>query len=116
MRASPELPRTIENEYFAMARLTPMLRVVKDAVQHHPSHLKFGRILLTMYDDKMELTHEVATKVPDFLGRLVFGRIIPSDPITFEAAGHMSLVVGYAPQARGTRAYIEFCMEVLDRE
>jgi chromosome partitioning protein len=33
-----------------------------------------------------------------------------------EAPSHGKSVIDYAPRAPGARAYIELCMEVLDRE
>jgi chromosome partitioning protein len=33
-----------------------------------------------------------------------------------EAPSHVMSVMDYAPRSRGARAYVELCMEVLERE
>ena len=69
-----------------------------------------------MYDDKLELTHEVDREVREFFGEIVYDVSIPRDVAVAEAPSHGKSVIDYAPRARGTRAYIELCMEVLNRE
>jgi chromosome partitioning protein len=77
--------------------------------------LAFGGILLTMYDPRLELTHEVDAEVREFFGEIVFQTVIPRDVAVSEAPSHGKSVIDYAPRARGARAYIELCMEVLER-
>ena len=85
-------------------------------MHEQPGRLEFGGILLTMYDASLELTHEVDAEVRDFFGELVFDTVVPRDVAVSEAPSHGLSVIDYAPRARGTRAYIELCMEVLERE
>jgi chromosome partitioning protein len=68
-----------------------------------------------MYDASLELTHEVAAEVREFFGEIVFQTVIPRDVAVSEAPSHGKSVLDYAPRARGARAYIELCMEVLER-
>ena len=42
--------------------------------------------------------------------------VIPRDVTVSESPSHGLPVIDYAPRARGARAYIELCMEVLERE
>jgi chromosome partitioning protein len=114
--ASTEVLMPIQCEYFAMEGLTQMIHVIREAMRCHPSRLEFGGILLTMYDDNLELTREVDAEVREFFGDIVFDTVIPRDAAVSEAPSHGKSVIDYAPRARGTRAYIELCMEVLDRE
>jgi chromosome partitioning protein len=79
------------------------------------NRLKFGGIVLTMYDHTLELTNEVESEVRDFFGEVVFQTVIPRDVALSEAPSHGESVLDYAPRSRGARAYIELCMEVLDR-
>ncbi|MHB8970834.1 MAG: ParA family protein [Pirellulaceae bacterium] len=116
LSASTEVLMPIQCEYFAMEGLTQMIQVIRDVMQRRPGRLEFGGILLTMYDERLELTHEVDTEVREFFGDIVFDTVIPRDTAVSEAPSHGLSVMDYAPRARGTRAYIELCMEVLDRE
>ena len=106
----------IQCEYFAMEGLTQMIHVIRDVMQTRPGRLEFGGILLTMYDDTLELTHEIDADVREFFGDIVFDTVIPRDIAVAEAPSHGKPVLDYAPRARGTRAYVELCMEVLERE
>ena len=106
----------IQCEYFAMEGLTQMIHVIRSVMQRFPGRLEFGGIVLTMYDSSLELTHEVDAEVRDFFGEIVFDTVIPRDVAVAEAPSHGTSVMDYAPRARGSRAYIELCMEVLERE
>jgi len=46
----------------------------------------------------------------------VFDTVVPRDVAVSEAPSHGLSVLDYSPRARGARAYIELCMEVLDRD
>ncbi len=116
LAASTEVLMPIQCEYFAMEGLTQMIHVIRGVMQKHPGRLEFGGILLTMYDDSLDLTHEVDAEVRDFFGEIVFDSVIPRDSLVAEAPSHGKPVIDYAPRARGTRAYLELCMEVLNRD
>jgi len=116
LSASTEVLMPIQCEYFAMEGLTQMIQVIRSVMQRFPGRLEFGGILLTMYDSSLELTREVDEEVRDFFGEIVFETVIPRDVAVAEAPSHGVSVMDYAPRARGSRAYIELCMEVLERE
>ncbi len=116
LSASTEVLMPIQCEYFAMEGLTQMIHVIREVMQTRPGRLEFGGILLTMYDERLELTHEVDAEVREFFGDIVFDTVIPRDAAVSEAPSHGKSVIDYAPRARGARAYIELCMEVLERE
>jgi chromosome partitioning protein len=69
-----------------------------------------------MYDDSLELTAEVDDELRDFFGEIVFDTVIPRDVALSESPSHRLPVIDYAPRSRGTRAYLELCMEVLEYE
>jgi chromosome partitioning protein len=116
LASSTEVLMPIQCEYFAMEGLTQMIEVIRDVIQNETHQLQFGGILLTMYDHRLELTQEVDGEVRDFFGDIVFHTVIPRDVAVSEAPSHGQSVIDYAPRARGTRAYVELCMEVLDRD
>lgn len=116
LHGSDEVFMPIQCEYFAMEGLTQMIEVIRSVMVEHPDRLAFGGILLTMFDHSLQLTHEVEAEVRDFFGEIVFETVIPRDVHVAEAPSHSISVLDYAPRARGTRAYIELCMEVLEDE
>jgi chromosome partitioning protein len=114
--SSTEVIMPIQCEYFAMEGLTQMIEVIRDVMQDKTCQLQFGGIVLTMYDHTLELTHEVDEEVRDFFGEIVFQTAIPRDVAVSEAPSHGKPVMDYAPRSRGARAYVELCLEVLERE
>lgn len=116
LAASTEVLMPIQCEYFAMEGLTQMIRVIRDVMRRPEHRLEFGGIVLTMYDHRLELTTEVEAEVRDFFGDIVFDSVIPRDVAVSEAPSFGVSVLDHAPRARGTRAYIELCMEVLERD
>lgn len=116
LAASTEVLMPIQCEYFAMEGLTQMIHVIRDIMKRQAGRLEFGGIALTMYDHTLELTHEVEEEVRDFFGGIVFDTVIPRDVSVAEAPSHGQSVIDYAPRSRGARAYIELCMEVLERD
>ena len=116
LSASNEVFMPIQCEYFAMEGLSQMIDVIKSVMLERPGQLTFGGIVLTMYDESLELTAEVDDEVRDFFGEIVFDTVVPRDVNVTEAPSHGMSVIEYAPRSRGTRAYIELCMEVLERD
>lgn len=114
--ASTEVLMPIQCEFYAMEGLTQMIHVIRDVMQQGDGRLTFGGILLTMYDPSLELTQEVDTEVREFFGDIVFDTVIPRDVSVSEAPSHGVSVLDYAPRSRGCRAYLELCMEVLERD
>jgi chromosome partitioning protein len=110
---SDEVVMPIQCEYFAMEGLAEMIQVIGRVIRQS-RRLKFGGILLTMYDPALELTREVDTEVREFFGDIVFRTVIPRDVAVSEAPSHGRSVLDHAPRSRGARAYVELCMEVLE--
>lgn len=115
LAASTEVLMPIQCEYFAMEGLVQMIEVIRDVMHARDNQLQFGGIVLTMFDHTLELTFEVEQQVREFFGEIVFPTVIPRDVAVSEAPSHGKSVIDYAPRSRGTRAYIELCMEVLER-
>ena len=116
LASSTEVLMPIQCEYFAMEGLTQMIEVIRDVMQAKSESLEFGGIVLTMYDECLELTAEVDEQVRDFFGEIVFDTVIPRDVAVSEAPSHGCSVLEYSPRSKGSRAYIELCMEVLERD
>jgi chromosome partitioning protein len=116
LACSTEVFMPIQCEYFAMEGLAQMIEVIRDVMQSSPGQLQFGGIVLTMVDPALELTWEVEKEVRDFFGEIVYRTVIPRDVTVAEAPSHGKSVIDYAPRSRATRAYLELCMEVLERD
>jgi chromosome partitioning protein len=108
-----EVMMPIQCEYFAMEGLADMIRMIGRVIDERSGDLQFGGIVLTMYDERLELTAEVDREVREFFGEIVYQTVIPRDVAVCEAPSHGKSVLDYAPRSRGSRAYAELCMEIL---
>lgn len=116
LASSTEVLMPIQCEYFAMEGLAQMIEVIRQVIDKHENRLEFGGIVLTMYDQTLELTREVDQEVREFFGDIVFHTVIPRDVAVSESPSHGQSVIDYAPRTRGARAYVELCMEVMENE
>ena len=113
LAGADEVLMPIQCEYFAMEGLTQMIEVIRDVMNRRSGKLQFAGILLTMYDSSLELTREVDREVRDFFGEIVFETVVPRDVSVIESVSHGKSVIDYDPRSRGSRAYLELCMEIL---
>ncbi len=116
LASSTEVFMPIQCEYFAMEGLAQMIEVIREVMESSPGQLQFGGIVLTMVDHYLELSWEVEKEVRDFFGEIVYRTVIPRDVAAAEAPSHGKSVIDYAPRSRAARAYLELCMEVLERD
>ena len=116
LKSSSEVLMPIQCEYFAMEGLTQMITLIRDIMRADPGSLEFGGIVLTMYDETLELTTEVERQVREFFGEIVFDTVIPRDVAVSEAPSHGCSVLNYSSRSRGSRAYIELCKEVFEHD
>lgn len=114
LASSNEVIMPLQCEYFAMEGLAQMIEVIRQTMQRKNGRLQFGGIVLTMYDQTLELTAEVDAQVRDFFGEIVFDTVVPRDVLVSEAPSHGQAVLDYAPRSRGARAYVELCHELLE--
>lgn len=115
LAAADEVLMPIQCEYFAMEGLTQMIEIIRRVMQRPGKQLEFAGIVLTMYDPTLELTGEVDEEVRNFFGEIVFDTVIPRDVAVSEAPSYGQAVIDHAPRTRGARAYVELCMEVMER-
>lgn len=114
--ASAEVYIPIQCEYFAMEGLSQIIELARQTKSKDNHRLEIGGIVLTMYDDELELAREVAEEVRGFFDDTVFRTIIPRDVHISEAPSHGVSVLDYSPRARGAWAYAELAMEVIERD
>lgn len=116
LTASTEVLIPIQCEYFAMVGVAQLIGTIKKVITATDGRLTFGGIVLTMYDESLELTREIEDDVRDFFGDIVFDNVVPRDVALCEAPSHGKTVFQYAPRSRGAFAYTQLCMEVLQRD
>jgi chromosome partitioning protein len=106
----------IQCEFFALEGISELMDTI-DRIQSSFQHpLEVEGILLTMYDDRTNLTRQVAADLNSFFGDKVFKTIIPRSIRLAEAPSFGQTILSYDPRSRGAESYIKLAKEVLDHE
>lgn len=105
----------IQCEYYALEGLSQLMKTI-EMVRHHlnPS-LEVHGVLLTMFDARTNLSHQVAEDVREyFAGRVrVFSTVIPRNIRLSEAPSFGQPVLLYDDRSRGAEAYRQLAAEVM---
>jgi chromosome partitioning protein len=106
----------IQCEFFALEGISQLMDTI-DKVREGFSHpLEIEGILLTMYDDRTNLTRTVAEDLRDFFQDDVLTTIIPRSVRLAEAPSHGKPILMYDPRSRGAESYIKLAREILENE
>ena len=106
----------IQCEFFALEGISELMDTIARIREafHHP--LAIEGILLTMFDDRTNLTRQVAADLTEFFGDQVFKTVIPRSIRLAEAPSFGKTILGYDPRSRGAESYIKLAKEILDHE
>jgi len=69
-----------------------------------------------MFDDRTNLTKQVAADLREFFGDEVLRTVIPRSVRLAEAPSHGKSILTYDPGSRGAEAYIQLAKEILANE
>jgi len=106
----------LQCEFYALEGLAHLLGTIKLVKDNLNSRLNVSGVLLTMYDIRNKLTHDVEADVRGHLGDLVFDSYIPRNVKLPEAPSYGKPALVYAPECKGSVAYMSFAREFLIRE
>lgn len=103
----------IQCEFFALEGVSSLIDTI-DRVRESFGHpLRIEGILLTMYDDRPNLTRQVAADLREFFGDEVFKTVVPRSVRLAEAPSHGKPILLYDPASKGSEAYIQLAKEIL---
>jgi chromosome partitioning protein len=106
----------IQCEFFALEGISQLMDTI-DKVRETFSHpLKIEGILLTMYDERTNLTRQVADDLKDFFHDEVLDTVIPRSIRLAEAPSYGKPILMYDPRSKGAESYIKLAKEILANE
>jgi chromosome partitioning protein len=79
-------------------------------------NLKIEGVLLTMFDDRTNLTRQVAQDLREFFEDQVFETVIPRSVRLAEAPSFGKPILSYDLRSRGAESYIQLAKEILASE
>jgi chromosome partitioning protein len=105
----------LQCEYFALEGISELLATIKRVQGGLNSRLQIAGILLTMYDDRTNLSKDVAEEIRSHFAGKVFDTIIPRNIRLAEAPSHGLPIFQYDIKSRGADAYLSIAREFLRR-
>jgi len=102
-------------EYFAIEGVAQLLGTIDRVRDMLNPSLDIEGIALTMYDDRMNLSKQVAEEVRTHFGEKLYKTIIPRNVRLGEAPSFGKPIILYDIRSRGSEAYISLAKEFIKR-
>jgi chromosome partitioning protein len=112
--ASDSVLVPIQCEYFALEGVSELLDTLERIRRAHNLKMAIEGIVLTMYDERTNLSHQVRDDLKGFFGEQLFATVIPRNVRLAEAPSYGKPVITYDRQCRGAESYLELAKEVID--
>ena len=106
----------IQCEFFALEGISELMDTIERIRNSFDHPLEIEGILLTMFDDRTNLTRQVAQDLRDFFRDKVFETVIPRSVRLAEAPSHGKSILAYDARSRGAESYIRLAKEILENE
>jgi chromosome partitioning protein len=111
--ASDSVIVPVQCEYYALEGLSLLTRTIQLIQGAYNRQLEIEGILLTMFDMRNNLAHQVAAEVRKHFGQKVYQTIIPRNIALGEAPSHGKPVMLYDMKSRGSQSYLALAKEIL---
>jgi chromosome partitioning protein len=106
----------VQCEYFALEGVSELLDTLIRIRRAHNPQLAVEGILLTMYDERTNLSHQVRDDLKDFFGAQVFQTVIPRNIRLAEAPSYGQPIFLYDPLCKGAGSYLDLAKEVINHD
>ena len=113
LTAADSLLVPVQTEYFALEGVTELFDTISRLKRELNPGLAVEGLLLTMYDERTNLSAAVAKDLRDFYGNQVLKTVIPRNVRLAEAPSFGKPILLYDPKSRGAEAYRHLAMEVI---
>lgn len=113
LTAAKSLLVPIQAEYYALEGVTELFDTLARIRRLHNPTLTIEGLLLTMYDERTNLSAAVASDLRDFYGQQVFQTVIPRNVRLAEAPSYGKPIILYDKNSKGSEAYIDLAREIL---
>ena len=113
--AAHELLIPIQCEYYALEGLTQLIKIISLVTDNTNPQLHIGAILLTMFDGRTRLAHDVADSVRSHFPKQVLTTVIPRAVRVSEAPSYGQSVMTYDMSSPGALAYLSAARELHEK-
>lgn len=102
-------------EYYAMEGLTQLLKVIGLVRKGLNPELKEEGILLTMFDGRNNLCHQVVSETREHFSDRVFKSVIPRNVKLSECPSHGKPILLYDVNSKGAMSYLSLAKEIISK-
>lgn len=103
LNASDSVIIPVQCEYFALEGLGQLLNTINIVKQHFNKDLAIEGVLLTMFDTRLRLSHQVAEEVRKYFGNKVFETVIHRNVRISEAPSFGKPIILYDAISSGAK-------------
>lgn len=103
----------LQCEYYALEGLGQLLKTIRLIKQALNPRLEIEGILLTMFDIRNNLSHQVAQEVRSHFKDKVFKTVIPRNVRLSEAPSHGMPILLYDIHSKGAESYLNLAQELM---
>jgi len=114
--AADSLIVPMQCEYFALEGVAQLVKTVQAVQAAWNPTLEIEGVLFTQFDERTNLSKQVADNLRQYFGDRVFRTAIPRAVRLAEAPSHGLPALLYDLKSRGTEAYLQLAHEVIERE
>ena len=105
----------VQCEYFALEGLGQLLNTINIVKKHYNPGLAIEGVLLTMFDTRLRLSHQVAEEVRKYFGEKVFKTVINRNVRIAESPSYGKPIILYDAVSTGAQNYMALASELLER-
>jgi chromosome partitioning protein len=105
----------LQCEYYALEGLSQLVHTIELVRNSLNPGLDLEGILLTMFDPRNNLAHQVVDDVRGHFGAKVFGTVIPRNVRLSESPSFGKPALLYDLASRGSQSYLQLAEEILNR-
>lgn len=103
-------------EYFALEGLAQLVNTIRSVKKKFNPDLYIEGLVLTMFDKRNKLTHQVAAEIGNHFKNQLFKTSIPRNVRLSESPSHGQTIFDYDPQSSGAVAYMNLAKEFLKKQ
>ncbi len=115
MTAADSVIIPVQCEYLALEGLGKLLNTIKIIQKRLNPELEIEGFVLTMYDDRLRLSKQVASEVKKHFEDMVFSTLIQRNIKLAEAPSYGQPVILYDAESRGAVNYLNLAKELMDK-
>ncbi|MEP0861868.1 MAG: ParA family protein [Ignavibacterium sp.] len=115
LTASDSVLIPVQCEYFALEGLGQLLNTINIVKKHFNPNLSIEGVLLTMFDTRLRLSHQVAEEVRKYFGDKVYNTVIHRNVRISEAPSYGKPIILYDAISSGAKNYMSLAAELLER-